>query len=227
MEVLDNVPIRLNSEEVLKRLQLHEKNEYLEKTVQELVEVVLPVVRPKAVYEVSYVDSKTDDSLDIGGVRFTSRILRLNLDKIERVFPFVATCGRELDEVTFPSNELMKNYCLDQIKWTVLCSACSYLEDYIRTKYALGQLSHMEPGALESWPITQQKELLSIFGNVEDLIGVKLTEEFLMIPVKSMSGIFFSTEIRFESCQLCLRRGCIGRRAPYDPDVAKKYCEKK
>jgi hypothetical protein len=81
----------------------------------------------------------------------------------------------------------------------------------------------MNPGSLESWPITQQKELFSILGNVEDLIGVKLTERYTMIPVKSVSGICFPTEIKFESCQLCPREKCIGRRAAFNPELARKY----
>jgi len=83
----------------------------------------------------------------------------------------------------------------------------------------------MNPGSLESWPITQQKELFSLFGNVEELIGVKLTDSCVMFPLKSVSGIYFPTEINFESCQLCPREKCIGRRTPYDPELAKKYRE--
>ena len=50
-----------------------------------------------------------------------------------------------------------------------------------------------------------------------------LTDTFLMVPIKSVSGIFFPTEVSFESCQLCPRENCIGRRAPYDPALVKKY----
>jgi len=44
-----------------------------------------------------------------------------------------------------------------------------------------------------------------------------------MVPLKSVSGIYFPTEIKFESCQLCPREVCRGRVAPYDPDLVKKY----
>ena len=223
MEVLDNIPIQLDLAKVLKKMHQRSRNEELEKSVQELIEVARPIVRPKAVYEVGYVDNKTEDSVDIGGVRFTSRVLRVNLDKVERVFIYVITCGRELDEIDVPSHELMKSYLLDQVKETVLTLARKYLEDYLKGKYALGRMSRMAPGSLEDWPVTQQKELFSIFGNVEELIGVKLTDKCLMVPIKSISGIYFPTEIRFESCQLCQREFCIGRRAPYNPDLVKKY----
>jgi len=226
MEVLDSIPFRLDVEAVLKQLHQNKGNKYIGAIVQELIEIVRPIAKPKAVYEVSYVENKNEDSVYIDGVRFTSRVLRVNLDKVERVFPYVATCGRELDEIAVPSDDYMKYYCLDVIKEMTLRSAISYLTDYLTRNYALGQMSRMHPGSLEDWPITQQKELFSIFGNVEDLVGVKLTESFLMIPVKSVSGICFPTEIRFESCQLCPREVCSERRAPYDPDLVRKYKEK-
>ena len=80
-------------------------------------------------------------------------------------------------------------------------------------------------GSVEDWPIEQQEGLFSIFGGrvrIEDLIGVKLTDRLLMIPIKSTSGIFFPTESRFEACQLCPREQCVGRRASYDKELVKK-----
>jgi len=226
MEVLDSIPVILDPEEVLRRLRIRKLSKGIEETVQELIEIVRPVAKPKAIYEVSYVDNKDGDSLSIGGVRFTSRVLRVNLDKVGRVFPYVVTCGRELDEITVPSSDFMKCYYLDTIKEIVLRSASNYLKDYLKRNYAISQLSSMSPGALEDWPITQQRELFSIFGNVEQLIGVGLTEALYMVPLKSVSGIYFPTRIEFVSCQLCPREVCEGRKAPYDPDLAKKYREK-
>lgn len=223
MEVLDSIPFTLDTKSVFKHLRLRKENEHMERVVQELIEIVRPIAKPKAVYEVSYVDNKDEDSLYIGGVKFTSRVLRVNLDKVERVFPYVATCGRELDEVTVPSDDFMKYYCFDAIKEMAVRSAHSYLQDYLTRNYALGKMSRMSPGELEDWPITQQKELFSVFGNVKDLIGVKLTESLLMVPLKSMSGICFPSEISFESCQLCPREVCIERKAPYNADLVKKY----
>jgi hypothetical protein len=225
MEVLDNIPVGLDLEKVLRELNLRRVSKSTTESVQELIEMVCPVARPKAFYKISYVDNKNEDSLDIDGARFTSRVLRINLDKVERVFPYVATCGREVDEITVPSHDLMKNYYLDVVKEMILDSAVGYLKNYLTRTYALGQISEMSPGSLASWPITQQKELFSILGDVKALIGVELTESCLMIPIKSVSGIYFPTDIRFESCQLCSREGCRERRAPYDPDLAKKYSQ--
>lgn len=93
----------------------------------------------------------------------------------------------------------------------------------MKRHFGLGQLSRMSPGSLEDWPVTEQKPLFSVFGNVEDLVGVTLTESMLMIPRKSVSGIFFPTEVMFFSCQLCPRKVCPERKAPYEETLREKY----
>jgi hypothetical protein len=227
MEVFNSIPVNLEPNKVLKFMHMRDSNQQVERMVQELVEVTRSIAKPKVVYKVSYVDDKDGDTVTIDGVRFTSRVLRINLGQVERVFPYIATCGTELEEIAVSSNDIMKSFCFEEIKIMVLRSAVAYLSNRLTEHYALGKMSRMSPGSgpLESWPIAQQKELFSLFGNVEELIGVKLTDSCVMFPLKSVSGIYFPTEINFESCQLCPREKCIGRRTPYDPELAKKYRE--
>jgi len=228
VEVLNGIPINLELEAVLKRMRVRNRSEGIVKNVQDMLEIARPIAKPKAIYDVAYVDNKNGDYLEIGGVKFTSRVLRINLEQVERVFPYVVTCGRELDEIDIPADDFIKSYYLDQIKETAVILARQHLEDSLIKQYALGQVSRMAPGAGagDDWPINQQEELFSLFGGrdkVEELIGVRLTDRFLMIPIKSVSGIFYPTEVSFESCQICPREKCIGRRARYDPELAKKY----
>jgi len=225
MEVFNNIPVDLETDKVLKFIGMRGGNQQIEEIVQELVEVARSVARPKVVYKVSYIDSKNGDTVTIDGVRFTSRVLRINLDQVERVFPYIATCGTELEEMAVPSSDVMKSFCFDAIKTMVVRSAITYLSNHLIEYYALDKMSRMSPGSLESWPLAQQKELFSLFGDTEELIGVRLTKSCVMVPLKSVSGIYFPTEITFESCQLCPREKCIGRRASYDTELAKKYRE--
>jgi hypothetical protein len=224
MEILKNIPFELNFDTLLSRLHLEKESKYTTE-VQHLAETVEPIIAPKAVYEVSYIQDRGYDTVNIGGVTFTSRVLRVNLDKVERVFPYIATCGKEIDDIAVPPDDFLMRFFLDTIKEMALGVSVGYLNNYLKTKYALGKTSRMAPGAgaADVWPIEQQKQLFSIFGNTEDLIGVKLTDSCLMIPTKSVSGISFPTEIPFESCQLCPREKCPGRRAPYDKDLEKRY----
>ncbi len=225
MEVFNSIPVDLEPNKVLKFMRMRGGNQQVERMVQELVEVARSTAKPKVIYKVSYVDDKDGDTVTIDGVRFTSRVLRINLDQVERVFPYIATCGTELEEIAVPPNDVMKSFCFDAIKIMVLRSAVTYFSNRLTEHYALGKMSHMNPGSLESWPITQQKKFFSLFGSAEELIGVRLTRSCVMFPLKSVSGIYFPTEIKFESCQLCPREKCIGRRTPYDPELAKKYRE--
>jgi len=136
MEVLDNIPVKLDFEVVSKKLRLRNKNEDVEKIIQELIETSRSLAKPKAVFEISRVENKRGDSLDIGGVTFTSHVLRVNLDKVDKVFPYVVTCGRELDEIKIPPQQIMKSYFLDQIKELVVRSALNYLADYLRKNHS-------------------------------------------------------------------------------------------
>jgi len=108
MEVLDNIPVELDKDGVIQILRLGDKGEQIENMVQELIYVALNTARPKAMYTVSYVNNKNGDSLEIDGIKFTSRVLRANLDQVERVFPYIATCGQELGEVTVPSGDMLR-----------------------------------------------------------------------------------------------------------------------
>ncbi len=223
IEVLEKVPFEVNPGEIINSLKLRRANDQIKKMVDELVRTAAPIARPIAVYKVSYLDNKGPDAVEIDGVEFTSRVLRINLDQLNRVFPYVATCGRELETIEIPGDDLLKRYCLDAIKMSALRAAISHVSEHIQKKYAVGKLSRMNPGSLEDWPITEQKPLFSLFGNVEKLIGVTLNASHLMEPLKSTSGIYFPAQVTFESCRLCPRGKCPGRRAAYDPELAKKY----
>ena len=98
MEVLDNIPVDLTLDKVFAHLRLPRENEAVKRSVQRLLEAVHPIINAKALYDVAYIENKKENSLYINGVEFTSRVLRINFDRIERVFPYVVTCGREIDD---------------------------------------------------------------------------------------------------------------------------------
>jgi len=222
MEILDQIPFEIKVEQVMERLHLGSDEKYTE-IVQEIMDEVLPVICPKAMYDTKFVEHIDRDKVEIGGVLFTSRVLRVNLDKVGRVFPYIVTSGIEAENVHVPDGDLMGKFILDAIKEMVLGSAGYYLNKYVKDKFKIDKMSIMSPGSLEDWPISEQKPFFSLFGNVEELIGVKLSDSFLMFPIKSVSGIYFPTESSFASCQLCPREKCPNRRAKYDPELKEKY----
>ncbi len=191
------------------------------RSFEELAGLVQELGKPKCLYRASFIDEKNADSITLEGVKFTSPALRLNLDSIERVFPYIATCGTEVEEITPPSGDLLSSYWLNALKLHLLESCIDYLNAQIEARYKFPYLATMNPGSGDAtvWPIEQQVELFSIFGDVEAQIGVRLTPSFMMYPEMSVSGILFPTETSFQSCQLCQREDCSHRRAPFDPHL--------
>jgi hypothetical protein len=219
-------PFDLGAEQILKRLRLRHINPRLEAMTCELAGKAAAVAHPRAIYQVSHARVIDIDTVEVDGVRFTSRALSRNLRGQTTVFPFIATAGRELDELPFPPGEMMGRFYLDLIKTVVLVRGVDYLARHISEKYGLGFATHMNPGEIEDWPITQQRPLFSLFGGAERRIGVELKDSGVMQPIKSRSGIIFHSESRFVSCLLCTQTGCPGRRARYNAAMAAEWLRK-
>jgi hypothetical protein len=219
------LPVTVDPESIIKRLRLPRADSRQDKMVQELLETARAVARPKAVYRVSHARVTGRDTVEVDGIRFASRALSRNLMNQKRVFPFIATVGKELDELAVPARDLMRQFCLDMIKTQALVAAVDCLADSLREKYGLSRLAHMNPGEIDDWPITEQKPLFSLFGGAEEQVGVTLTEGGLMRPLKSRSGILFPDDAGFVSCLLCTQKDCPGRRAAYSADSVKVYLD--
>ena len=213
--VLDTIPFRVDRARVRKVLGLPLDGSA--DGIEELAAAAEKVARPRAAFKIGFIDSRSDAETVIDGVTFTSRVLRVNLDPVHRAFPHVVTCGREIEAWSEGYTDPLDRFAADAIKEHALEAALEFLRAHLGQAYGTTSLSHMNPGSLPDWPLPQQVPLFRLLGDVEALIGVHLKESFLMVPTKSVSGIFFPTESRFESCQLCPREDCPGRRAPYDP----------
>jgi hypothetical protein len=218
MEIIESLSIRLDIEEVKAKLRAKDRD-----LVQYLLDIARPLISPKIIFQISTVQGKYEDNVVIDGVIFKSRVLQRILDKGERVFPFIITIGKGLEEEVDKISDLLEKYYLDVIGNMALIKTREYLERYLGSRFAIRCLSFMEPGSLGDWPIEEQRPLFSLFRGGEASIGVRLTENLLMIPRKSLSGIFFPTEKVFYSCQLCPRERCEGRKASYDRELAKEY----
>lgn len=215
---LTDIPFKLDIPALLKKLRIDGHPEY-EGRAARLAEEAVPLARPKAMYTVSYIDAKGEDTVVVDGVTLTSRVLRVNLEHVHRVFPFVVTCGMELAEWSKPITDMLERFWADEIMEAALRSAFDALGEHLANTHDLGHTASMNPGSLKDWPLEQQPLLFKLLGDVPERVGVRLTESLIMVPVKSVSGLRFPTESSFENCQLCPRDRCPGRRAPYDPNL--------
>ncbi len=224
--VLNNIEFNLDFADLQKRLCIKNGSSY-EKRLEELVQEAAMHANLKALYKLAYIEDKDDDSVVIDGVKFSSRILRVNLDKANRVFAYVVTCGHELENWSKGFSDMLEVFWLDTIKELALKSARTALTKHLTEKYELGKMANMNPGSLGDWPISQQKELFQLLDDHKQLVGVELNASFLMTPIKSVSGIFFPAETNYENCMLCPRGVCPGRKAPYNEKLfQEKYAMK-
>jgi hypothetical protein len=222
---LDRLPFHVEVEPLLKKLHIRPDSGN-EREFRRLVELAEGVAQPKAIYKLAFIEAKEEAAVVIEGIRFTSRVLRVNLDVANRVFAFVGTSGAELEAWADAQEELLARFWADAINQAVLGAATGSFREHLVAQFAVPQMMTMNPGSLADWPIREQRPLFALLGDVKAAIGVELTPSLLMTPTKTVSGIFFPSEETFASCQLCPREDCPNRRAGYDPELfQRKYAE--
>lgn len=221
--ILNDIPFSLDFAALKNKTRIKDGSPFEEELLG-MARQAESIARPKACYLLGIIDARSEDSVTIEGVTLTSRVMRVNLGENRRVFPFVATCGMELETWSNQFDDMLYRFWAEAIKELVLMSAFDCLHRELMERYHLDPISEMSPGSLTDWPIAQQAPLFSILGVMVPAIGVTLTSSLLMVPTKTISGILFPAHENFESCQLCPRLNCPGRRAPYDATLyERKY----
>lgn len=220
--ILDDIPFQLALPQLMKRARVREGSAEAAELFH-LAQQGASLARPKALYLVAYITNRGEEFVEIEGFRFESTVLRVNLDQAFRVFPYLATCGQELQAWAEKFDDMLLRFWAESIKEMALGTAMVELNRHIDQSYHPGDTSSMSPGSLADWPIQQQKILFDLFGSYKHQISVSLTDSMLMIPTKSVSGVRFPTTSDFESCQLCPRENCPGRRASYDASLLESH----
>jgi hypothetical protein len=222
--ILDDIPFEVEETGLAELLRIQPGSRSAPEFSKILGEARL-VARPKAAFAVATGHMIEEDTMEIGGVHFTSRVLRINLDKAGIIFPFVATCGTELEDWSRNMTSMLHSFWADSIMLMALGCAVSRLETYLKRRLGSeATLSTMNPGSLPDWPLEEQAALFSLLGDSAAVIGTRLTGKMVIQPIKSVSGIHFVSEDEFVNCSLCPRSNCPSRRADYKADLyATKY----
>ena len=160
MAILENISVSLSLDKVRRRL--HMKPDSDMNQVRTLVDTVQRLIEPRAIYKVCYIEAKSEDSVIVGGLRLTSQVLRKNLDRVERIFPYAITLGRKLGEKQNACSDILENYYLDCIGNLALSSVQKQLKKHLQSKFALEKMSSMAPGSLPDWPIEEQGAFVQI-----------------------------------------------------------------
>lgn len=189
--IKDKIDVKIDKDEILKQLHMEEGDEYISEVLN-LIEAAEKLAKPKGVFREVSIDANDNTSIVINGTRFESPTLCLKLRKAKKVFVFVVTSGMELYEWSNTIKDMLENYWANTINQVIVISVQGVLERIIKDEFKVDHLNKMSPGFVEDWSISEQNKLFDLMEGATESIGVKLTESSLMIPVKSLSGIFYT-----------------------------------
>ena len=159
-------------------------------------------------------------SIEINGVPFNSGTAVANVMQGAKQFAvFVATAGDEYEHLCaeLTSNkdaDILSQYIADAIGSTIAVKLGAYVEKRLAELITPQRFSlHLSPGYCH-WPVSDQRPLFDLLGG--NPCGVRLSDGFLMYPVKSLSGIIpIGDQVRQEvsGCDICPMVRCFRRHA--------------
>jgi len=217
LKVLSNITLQYDIEELMRFCHLDVFRDRI-REVEAVIDESYRLIDPKAVYKTVKISEVKGNRLVLeGGSVFESELLAEKLKCTSEIAVYVATIGPALERrvTELGPKELSKSFIMDCIGTYVLRK----VSDIIQKDFQPGgreRLSKFSPGDTVYWDIREQKVLFDLLDakEVENVIGVRLNESYLMIPRKSVSGVIGDTKEQFQECQICKRR-CEYRRAPF------------
>ena len=156
---------------------------------------------------------------EIADVTFNggTKIVR-QLENAEGGILFICSAGKGISEKSkslMASADLIEGYILDVIGSVTVEAAVEKMQDYIEvelTGHGLKLTNRYSPGYC-GWSLEEQKLLFGLFP--DNQCGIRLTDSFLMYPVKSVSGVMgFGKNVKKGAyeCQLCELVTCMYRK---------------
>lgn len=186
----------------------------------EFVARITAVASPKAFLKLAVVNSvgvDGEESAVIDGVTFHGKLLPDKLSSLigKNVYCYVLSCGIKLHELAISSADPVDRAVTDELSLAYLAMIRREMQSYAEKNYYPGvYFTSMNPGSIGAFPLSEQIPLFELLGEGARLAEVTLTDSLLIVPFKSGSGIFFSSDKKFESCMYCERLSCPNRRAP-------------
>ena len=172
-------------------------------------------------YVVKDIDFVINSSVFIeGGIVFQSQVISELLKKCEKVAVFALTIDRYLEETVAQLAEdglIVQARVLDAIGSYAVEQVADHVQDIIKQRVGDRGLyisRRFSPGYCD-WEVSQQQML---FRAMNGSIGsIQLTDENLMVPRKSISGVIgigtCKSEIEnYNPCVSCQQQNCPGRR---------------
>jgi len=194
----------------------------MEKMLEDKRGICINALEPAAIYDNFDISSIEGDSIYFkSGHIFNGPNISKILEGSEIAVIFIFTLGEKIDDLINggrDSGDTLGTIIMDAITTSMLGTLGAHVGKIIKdnnlTQKNYGATCTYSPGQYK-WTIEEQREIFNMVDGSK--IGVNLNESFLMIPFKSISGIYgFGPEDQINktrvACDLCPREDCIGRR---------------
>jgi hypothetical protein len=209
--ILEDIAPMIDMNELVGELHIQTRLKAVQR-VKKLIAQASLIGRPRALYRMAQPEVGEGNLVTIDRARFFSRLLSSNLHGVRQVFPYIVTCGKELDVWARNLNNSLDRLWADGINELILNKAVLTMEQCLKKNFGMTDIFRLSPGLSEDWPLEQQRVFFSLFQNPEISVGVKLLPSFLMAPLKSVSGIALASMERRTECDFCSRTNCRKKR---------------
>ncbi len=227
MIVVNSIPLKICAEDILKTIRVRTQKQQEAKSV---IEKGLEMISPRVVYTFAKVKAveKAKVTLDIGQP-FQSIVLADMLELGQTIALFVVTIGESLEKEASKDGKdsVLNGWVLEQTGDYALGKASANVKAQVEETLG-GKVSSFSPGTGTGrlFGIEQQKGIFEIL-DPQTNIGVHLSPSFLMVPRKSVSGIYAVTSREYVACQYCPRERCVSRKKPFSGEYFSLNCENK
>ena len=194
----------------------------MEKMLEDKRGICINALEPAAIYNNFDISGIEGNKVHFkSGYIFNGPNISKILEGSETALIFIFTLGKKIDDLIKKerdSGNTLGAIIMDAITTDMLGTlgehAGKIIKKSIPAKKGCGTTCTYSPGQYK-WTIEEQKEIFKMVDGSK--IGVSLNKSFLMIPFKSISGIYgFGPKDQINktriACDLCPRENCIGRR---------------
>jgi len=224
VKAIKDFEIEIDKDEVCRYLGYRKDqgpNSSISSLIDEEMDEAYELIQPSCFYQLMNIGRVRQPWVVLeDGLTITSDVLSRVLARCHQVAIFVVNIGRGLEErVTqlMKEGQVLRATVLDAIGSEAAEKTAYYLQDKVRevaTSNGLEITLRYSPGYCD-WDITQQRVIFQAMNSAP--IAVALTEECLMVPRKSVSGIiglsrFEKYQLRYSPCRFCPKTDCPSRR---------------
>jgi len=212
LETIDPVPVELDAD-VLRTMKGVTRR--LSDELLPLLDQARSKIEAKAVYSVMRVKCLDKDQVLLeNGCSLRGIVLVDMLQSGQDIIPHVITVGSKLESMASKEPNLLRAWFIEKVADYALEKALQYVRAQATKK--LGEVvSVFSPGSGtgDLFGLDQQHTLFKILDPANH-IGVSLTSSCMMVPRKSVSGVFAATSEEYIACEYCPRE-CETRTRPF------------